>query len=997
MEQLMKDIDTENLIPNISTNDITAIQSLQSENDLSIISLNIRSITKNFDEFLVLMDSLKIDFDIVILTECWLNNTYTPKEIKNYISIQTELHYNQNSGIVVYAKDNLNITSLEVTITQGNCLKIVIDKILSVIAIYRSPSDNNILPFLHELRHIIATVNEQDVIIIGDININILDRNRHPQADNYLDLLTELKFRPTITVATRINENSQSCIDHIMLKSRRNARAAVFETTITDHYTTLLFLEHRTHNTTQHKKQKNSIRSINFELLKNNLAQETWHSTLNTLDINLATQNFITTLQAHINTSTQIRLLKHKQIALKNWITPGILRSIHKRNKLHQQVKRFPLNNALKNYYRKYKNICTKLIRISKIDYYKTEINRNSGNTQEIWKTIRNITNTSTQKTQLINTIATNTPDLIIDAIKDPEIAANAFNKHFTDVGTRLATQILDRLNVSEEILANNTDPSVNLTHSIFLTPVTNREVAELIQNLKTKNSPGPDKITSDMLKKINESIIIPLVYIFNLSISQGQVPTHFKNAIICPIYKAGDKTDLSNYRPISLLNTIGKVLEQAVKRRLTNYLEQNNILSNNQYGFRHGRSTDDAIIYLTRQIVTDVDQHKKSLAIFLDLAKAFDTVSHKILLRKLHNLGIRGVALEWFRSYLLSRKQVSKVNGVVSEEQTITFGVPQGTVLGPILFLIYMNDLCNLDIDGSIVSFADDTVLYFSAETWCDTHAKAAKGITQVHDWLTNNLLTLNTDKTKYMTFSPTTYGQPDDLNLTIHQCRQNRQACSCNPLKKAEHYKYLGVTIDNRLKWTIHIQNLTSRLRKLIYIFLSLRNILNRQLMKSVYFALCQSVLSYGIAAWGGTYKTILVPLKNTLKLLIRIILKKPPLFPSKELFKEFTVLQLEQLYTRTILSFYHRHPEIQNPIEHSYRTRSQDDQSVKIPKMSKTFGQKHMVFLAPKLFNLLPPELKAINTYQNKTFKSKLTDWLLKDENLDCIKRIFSQDFS
>lgn len=287
-------------------------------------------------------------------------------------------------------------------------------------------------------------------------------------------------------------------------------------------------------------------------------------------------------------------------------------------------------------------------------------------------------------------------------------------------------------------------------------------------------------------------------------------------------------------------------------------------------------------------------------------------------------------------------------------------------------------------------MSFADDTVLYFSGETWTETIAKAQEGVDVVHTWLDNNLLTLNITKTKYLTFSPTISGQPKDTSIILHTCGHRQINCTCKTIDRTEKIKYLGLTVDNNLKWTHHILDITKRLRKLTYIFVTLRDFLTIAQLKTVYFALCQSLLSYGIAAWGGAYRTTLIPLVNVQKLLLRILMRKPPLSSSKELFQQLNLLNIQQLYVGTILTIFHQHNTL-NPTPHPYSTRTQANNIV--PKMSKAFGQKHMVFLAPRLYNKLPADIKKIKNA--KKFKTRVSKWLITigEDGLNAIFNILT----
>ncbi|KAJ0183168.1 hypothetical protein K1T71_001144 [Dendrolimus kikuchii] len=268
------------------------------------------------------------------------------------------------------------------------------------------------------------------------------------------------------------------------------------------------------------------------------------------------------------------------------------------------------------------------------------------------------------------------------------------------------------------------------------------QEIDSIINSLKSDSTVGWDSIPTKVLKMAKNILTVPLTHIVNLCIEKGVFPKVFKKSIIHPIFKAGDRNCVGNYRPISVLTSLSKVLEKIVNKRLVTYLEDKHILSNNQFGFRQGKSTEQAVSELVNFVAKHVDNKDKCLGVFLDLAKAFDTVSVPILVNKLEAIGIRGIALKLFKDYLSDRTQKVTIGGYFSKEIPITYGVPQGSVLGPKLFLVYINNLCNLELDKSkIFSYADDTAIIFYAKTWEETKSTAELGLHKISNWPIVNL----------------------------------------------------------------------------------------------------------------------------------------------------------------------------------------------------------------------------------------------------------------
>lgn len=375
-------------------------------------------------------------------------------------------------------------------------------------------------------------------------------------------------------------------------------------------------------------------------------------------------------------------------------------------------------------------------------------------------------------------------------------------NTYFSEIGKNLA----DAINNSGDTrpMAFSTSPP-NLS-SFVLYDTDSIEVREVLRNLKKHSAPGPDNIPTEFLKLAETEVVPILTHLVNICFSNGVFPSLLKESLVTPVHKGGSEDDVSNYRPISVLSVISKILEKLINKRLLSYLNKFNILSNTQFGFRSGKSTEDAVSALTSVVAEGLDNKKKCLAVFLDLKKAFDTVSIPILEQKLEHIGVRGVPLNLFKSYLNGRSQRVKLDQAISKVASINFGVPQGSVLGPTLFLVYINDLCDMKLPHtSIFSYADDTAIVFTGDSWSNVKKQAEQGLTVIAKWLNGNLLTLNTSKTNFMCFSIYDRYQPESsYEIKIHQCNSTLNFdCTCPTIKKVSTTKYLGVILDQRLNW--------------------------------------------------------------------------------------------------------------------------------------------------------------------------------------------------
>ena len=711
--------------------------------DIKMLNLNIRSIRKNFSELCSFLESLNFYFDIIVLTESWLchNSGYDITGYKKCVKINK---YNKCDGVVVYFRDNLSFSLIDLEINFCNSIHFTFTKndvLFNLTAIYRSPNlcANE---FLTSLESFLKTSKGRTHIITGDINIQILENCLDLFGNRYLNMMHEHGFTRYLNATTRSSKNSNSCLDHIFFKTDDNLafNSGVYNSAITDHYMTFSLITSSTKKSSRQPSEPvlNVKHTINYNSLLLLVKNTNWCPILNCRDAESSFEIFYNTLRSLINKCTVIFHTPSKLKKIKPWITTGIVKSIRTRDTLAKQMKQDPNNTVLLNRYKKYRNTLTNIIRQMKITYYSEKFSTHQNNPKKFWQTVNEATDTEIKSSSSIIEIINNNGS----TVRKSKDIANEFNKYFTCIGHNIVSKI--RKTQINPNIVENTVPS----SSMFLFPIDEDEIISLVKSLKNNVAPGIDGITNKTLKIIAEQIAKPLTHVFNLCISQGVFPATLKYAVVVPLHKSGDRKNLNNYRPISLLPSLSKLFEKCIKFRLMNYLEKHKFLSKNQFGFRNNLSTDDALMNVTSKIIEELDNGKKCLGIFLDIQKAFDTVNHTILFNKLDSLGIRGTALKLFKSYLNNRLQITKINYEFSDRRNINIGVPQGTVLGPTLFLIYINDLLNIKlekINGHLYSYADDTAVIFSGINWNDVYESANTGMVSIKEWLDRNLLCLN------------------------------------------------------------------------------------------------------------------------------------------------------------------------------------------------------------------------------------------------------------
>lgn len=914
-----------------------------SQNPLTILTQNIRSIFKNFDNFSVLQRRLDINCDIIVLTECWLSKHNNLPDIPGYKIHTTTVNYNQNDGVVVYVNNKLEATVSveEPNMLECNRLLIKIGSDYAILALYRPPCFRDLNIFSDSLENTLQNLKTfKNIILIGDININICPESRDAEALNYLNLCSFHGLLPAHTLPTH---QSGSCLDHIMLKSEFPAQALVTNSTVTDHRAALLTLFCKF----PHLTRTNLITKLNKNKLERDLRSIDFGPVYNSADADASMTYFIESVRQAILSSTTNVCVKNKYHNIKPWITPGLIRCMRNRDKMHLKAKSSPDNAILQLTYKRYRNFCNNLLKKIKISYDKKQLEMAGSNSKLIWNYIKNVTYTQKHR---------DSPSSLLQVCSSEIASTNSANDFFVNVGKNLAEKS-HRNAHAPPIPSSVLSTSNNGLKSFVLLDTDEEEVERIISGLKDDSAVGWDGISNRILKQFKHLLVPPLTYIFHKCLSEGIFPKCLKKAVVVPVYKSGSKDQITNYRPISLLPSVSKILERIINSRLVKYLEMGNFLSDNQFGFRAKLSTADAVHGLTDHVVQELDKGNQTIGIFLDLAKAFDTVSIPILLHKLEILGIRGLQLKLFSNYLDYRTQCTKIGNVISSDlKNTSFGVPQGSILGPTLFLIYINDLCNLRMDNcKIISYADDTALLFSAKTIEEVYEFAQQGFNVVNNWLQHHLLTLNADKTNFIRFSMRrTNTAPTNNKLYAHNCKDpvNNQ-CICSNIAITKKIKYLGVILDESLSFKPHIEAMCGRLRKLIFVFKKLRSIADASLIKKVYLALCQSVLTYCITSWGGIAKSTLINLERTQRAILKVSTSRPFLYPTNLLYRSCAVLTVRQLFILyTVLK---QHTATPYNLERTTRRRKDTVCPQNIDR-KHAFSRRFFVFLGPFLYNRL-----------------------------------------
>ncbi|XP_045471811.1 uncharacterized protein LOC123678705 [Harmonia axyridis] len=795
--------------------------------------------------------------------------------------------------------------------------------------VYRSPQGNFEIfaDRLDEALNIIAsTPFESKVLIAGDFNIIFNEINSETR--KVKEILNSYGMHVIFDQASRVTQTSRNCIDNVFTNLNRSSyKTATVNYHLSDHLAQRLDIQQANIPVKQRYKMVRIMNEKNTNLFREQLRNIDWSS----LRVSSAQTSFRDFHRIVIHSFNQCFPERKKKIVnplkKKCWENPEMVNIKNKLDAAHTiyEVKR---DECSKKLYMGLKHQFRQLLDVHIRNENSRYLNEAENKNRAVWQIMNSTIKSNAGK------------------VYPPTLSEETFNRYFSTIAEKLTGKNTNPES-SERLLKNR---KVESSRSFFLSPTTPEEVKKVILEMKNKGSQDVYGFSVKLLREVVDCLVVPISDLMNDCFQRGYFPDELKIARVIPVHKAGSRENYENYRPISILPVMSKIFETLLKTRLVSFLEKNSLLSISQYGFREGRSTISALVHLVEFIIKALDDGDEVMLTCMDLSKAFDCVNHDMLLRKLEYIGVRGPALDLLRSYLRDRCQVVDVDGKRSSKVKIAAGVPQGSVLGPILFLIFIDDLTsNVAADDETI-FADDTSFLNRAKDRNLLLNKSHGTIKSAIEWFHSNDMKVNEEKTQEMVVS-----------TKLHETKT---------------ILLLGVSISANLTWMKQANELCSKLSSALFAIRRIKNILTEKEALLTYHTHFHSRMIYGIILWGASPEANRVFLKQ--KQALRLMAGVSQISSCRPLFRKYGVLTLSSCYILECLLYVHKNRDTfqRHSAVHDHNTRFGGNLITPRHRLTKT--QNTHIFNGTRFYNRLPQRLTSLHDI---TFKRQVKAILIE----------------
>ena len=869
-------------------------------------------------------------------------------------------------GVGCYVKDkhtyvrrsDLESTDLELLWLE---VKRVNSSSLFIGIVYRKPDANT--SFFNTLEENIDRVMavSNNVMILGDFNCNMITNNSLSKKVNELCSFTQME--QIVKEPTRVTPHSSSLIDLILTSSTiSTVQSGVQCIGFSDHSLVFTVLKGKCQTFSPKISKIRSFRSFDEVKFKKDLSELDWseiHS--NDCSVQRMWDCFKSKIQSLCDKHAPFISVRRKCNGVP-WITDEYIKVACERDFYRKKYKSSNLTSDWDKF-KLYRNRANNLNKRLKKEYFENEFIQCGNDVNKNWKILKN----------LIPSKCSNTDYKIIingDIITDSSKIVNILNETFNDVSERLKDSTSTR--------NSDCNPDVNTMNTLFKS---NKEfkfkeipvdfVKSELLSIDCKKATGMDGLHPKLLKLAADYISEPLTFIFNCSLKTSHIPMDFKMARVTPIHKGGSY-EVNNFRPISVLPVLSKILEKAVHKQLYAYLNENGMLSSQQSGFRPSHSTATCITDIVDYLLSNMNTKQITGSIFLDLKKAFDVISHDKILNKLFYYGIRNKEHCWFFNYLVGRKQCVSMYQCTSDFVTIKSGVPQGSILGPLLFCLYINDLCNLDFhpNTKISLYADDTAVFSHGYDVLQVQEILQKDFDLIVKWLENNDMYLHPSKTKIMLFGPKKKIQNKQPVIKFYN----------TALEQVDKTKYLGLIFDSQLLWNDHILYIHSKISRSIGCIRRVKHLIPKKILINLYYAFILPHIDYCCTAWGSCSKMNLAKIQRLQNKYARLVLNADSFtsqcyltttlnWQSVEQRIKFQYCLLVFKILKNMVPPYLK--RLISPYSQTYCTRYSENNTLSIPHPKSDYKKRSFSFTASSLFNKLPISVQLSHTIH--TFKT------------------------